>query len=202
MPALRQPWGTWPRNPPSCMSRNQSLPEDGDELLFSSFFDMGNWVRRTGWWLVYSACHVSGLPSPHPPASRPKAATCILPWNLMEYHQAGEDKVIRRTTVLFCPASQTSDKDAKRPGSADTFQCSCIDVQSAHLVDLLIVIRCCSPLLPITKPRSSKHTWLQGAAHSTRFPSNSKGCRRLWPRERMGALTVQRPEQLQRQYPC
>ena len=103
---------------------------------------------------------------------------------------------------IFCPASQTSDKDAKRPGSADAFQCSCIDVQSAHLVDLRILIHYCSPLRPMTRPRSSKHTWLQGAAHSSRFPSRSKGCRRLWPRERMGALTVQRPEQLQRQYPC
>ena len=182
------------------MSRNQSLPEDGDELLFSSFFDMGNWVRRTGWWLVDSACHVSGLPSPHPcqPSEGCDMHTAMEPHGTPSSGGKQSDP----KDYIFCPASQTSDKDAKRPGSADAFQCSCIDMQSAHLVDLFILIRCCSPLFPITKPRSSKHTWLQGAAHSTRFPSNSKGCRRLWPRERMGALTVQRPEQLQQQYPC
>ena len=39
-----------------------------------------------------------------------------------------------------------------------------------------------TPSLLIPRPRSLEHWWLQMAAHSSRFPPNSKGCGTLWPR--------------------
>ena len=51
--------------PPSRISRNQSLPEDGDELLFSSLLDIGPRGAKDVWLTALGMCLL--LAHAHPP---------------------------------------------------------------------------------------------------------------------------------------